>query len=163
MSEDNIEKGFDEGELADIMNEIENLEKEFEVSEVSNDKVAGASAPQGTSETEAPIGKKEGNEVESDVEEQSVKNNVISLVGKNNEVENKSVNRKSFGATGNETTLDFNVSGNIKFNLNFNFGSEMVELKIDHEKGLKINMSNGVEFTIPVATMTSQNNLKTGT
>lgn len=56
----------------------------------------------------------------------------------------------------NETTMNFSVSGNMRFRLNFTIGGENVSLYVDETSGLNIEMgTSGAKFTLPVNTATS--------
>lgn len=114
-----MDKGFNDDELADIMNEIESLEKDFT----------------------------EGSKPEHvEVAEQLVEQPVAEV--KPVEDENVHHIKKEVAALRQESSMNFSVTGDMKLNLNFDIGGKCVELHID-EDGFEIEVEGGMKFSIP--------------
>lgn len=157
MHEDD-EKSFNEAELQDIMSEIEDLEKEFEVSEppVAKNFAEVEETPiedvSDTSEREA---------FEQLVEEKSahVKADILPF-------DKTPVSQPSSPFSKNEVA--FEARGSMSMNLDFKIGTESAKLCIDptqglivtfsdvvlcinEEEGCVVTMENGMKFTIPLS------------
>ncbi len=115
-------KGFNDSELEDIMNEIENLE---------NDLAAESSEP----ENQVLESKVQNNKDEAPPQNGGNVVNIASVIGSHiPEV---------------ESSLNLKVEGKLGVNFSFNIGPNTVTLKIE-ESGLTIEMQNGAKFTIPL-------------
>ena len=140
-----MEKSFNDQELADIMNEIENLEKEFsseakpseakvvEVSPVSADEEQVLSEMVNSESFEAPI--------------ESQPSNIIAL--KNAEFKNTPVETAKTSTTSGNSSMSFKVEGDMKVDLSFQVDGETITLTVGSE-GLVIGLQGGATFNLPV-------------
>ena len=133
-----MEKGFNDQELADIMSEIEALEKEFEEpSHVEATPVMQELAHMDT-EVSTPVA-----HFEEPLE------NIIPMAKKETPMP---ANKPKTDAS---TSMSFHVEGNMNLQLSFTISGEEVKLHVT-EDGLKIEMDNGVSLNVPVKTVSSQ-------
>lgn len=124
-NDENLDQGFNDAELADIMNEIEGLEKEIE----ADKPVVAVSAAK---ENQA-----------SEVLEELVEAPVEKVVP---------ISKPKFteGAPTQASTMDINISGNMVVNLNFCVSGQTVALSLDEKSGLVIEMGSGGKFVLPL-------------
>lgn len=122
--DENLEQGFNDAELADIMNEIEGLEKDIEPATPVEAKVSDVG---------------EANEVLSELVETPVEK-VVPLA-------RAAKAKVSSSAT---SAMDISISGNMVVNLNFNVSGQSVSLSLDESQGLVIEMGNGGKFVLPL-------------
>lgn len=98
-----MDKGFNDDELADIMNEIESLEKEF------------SDAPAEKQVMEQLVDEPEADFVP--VEDKNVHH----------------IKKETPTASKQENAMSFSVHGDMKLNLSFDFGGKCVEIHIDED------------------------------
>lgn len=124
--------GFNDDELADIMSEIEDLEKDL------SDDPAPAKA---VKVEPAPIAVKEAS-----------KDVLLKLADMPEEKAIKAT-AKSYEASipASASKMEFCVAGNMAVNLTFHVGGESVCLTVDEAKGLVIEMNGGAKFTLPLS------------
>lgn len=165
---------FNESELHDIMSEIEDLEKEFEVEDVPmtlQEKIDAELAMELEEAAEAstvveaesivePIA-----ETEPIVEEVGAKAQVLDF----EKVAPIAVITPTTTSTNTSSGVSFAAHGQMSLNLDFMVGQETAKLTIDPVKGLvvtlsgvelcisedsgcTVSMENGMKFTIPLAT-----------
>jgi hypothetical protein len=162
--EQNVEQGFNEDELQDIMNEIESLEEEFSHSEPQKSKPVAKKASSTESE-DSTFSDEEMNEVLGELNNMSVeevehkqspkvepeKSNVHQL--KSSSVEKKVVSpapiHTNSSSSADGVSMNFSVSGNMSMNMNFNVSGTNIGLSIS-EDGLTINMDGGGKFVLPI-------------
>ena len=138
-----MEKGFNDDELADIMNEIENLEQEFTHEEVIDeqphlDEVA---------ESVAQMAKEE--ESEHEVFQEVVKMPVEDVIPLNTERESHMKTTHKVTNTQSNTAMNFSVEGDMKLDMSFLVNGSEVKLHISDD-GFEIEMEGGAKFTLPV-------------
>ena len=136
-----MEKGFNDQELADIMSEIESLEREF-----------ADEAP--VAQKEAPVAQEEVVEethTEPAVLHELAHKPVAETVLKTNH-EEKVVPMKKHAAPAASApaSLTFKVAGEMTVNLAFEVNGQSVALAVT-EDGLSIEMESGAKFTLPLA------------
>ncbi len=129
-----MEKGFNDQELADIMSEIESLEKEF-----SDEAPAQKAAPEEPSEDHTSPA----------VLRELVKKPEHETVLKTNQHADKAKPMKKSQAESAPASLSFQVSGQMAVNLNFEVNGQSVYLAVSDE-GLVIEMESGAKFTLPL-------------
>lgn len=158
------DKNFNDSELQDIMSEIENLEKEFETSDVDGAETHMTLQEQIDAELameiEAAAIKEEAEAEEMEAEIQ----NVASVIKPQIMPFEKPVSAQI--PKGSE--VSFAAHGQMSFNLDFKVGSDTAKLIVDPVKGLMItvagvelcinedsgctvSMENGMKFTIPLS------------
>ncbi|MBL7666089.1 MAG: hypothetical protein JNM93_13215 [Bacteriovoracaceae bacterium] len=118
------EKGFNDEELKDIMDEIENLEKEF-----------AEDAPE-----TSPVSHTSSSDVDMEVEKAMVEE----PVAKPNRVHPFKKH------SGSGSKLHFRVEGEMHVELSFEIAGRMVQLFVDPVAGLTIEMEDGAKFCLPV-------------
>lgn len=172
-----MEKGFNDDELADIMNEIESLEKEFsdEVQNVAADPVMEAeeevvaepqreevvAEPQheevvaGPQHEEVVAGPQHVTEQEVETVAQVTELPVDEVVEKHEPQDDENVHHfkkaanKVAPASFGHSSMSFNVEGNMKLDLAFNISGKNVSLNIT-EEGFELTLDNGMKFSIPL-------------
>jgi hypothetical protein len=136
-----MEKSFNDDELADIMNEIENLEKEY--------------ADQAAEESSA------SHEVEAEEHEPAEPAILRPLANKPLEETVLKTNRDEkvvplkaaspvAPAAGHHSSLSFKVEGQMSLSLSFEVNGQSVYLTISDD-GLDIEMETGAKFTLPMS------------
>jgi hypothetical protein len=154
-----VDQSFNDDELQDIMNEIEDLEKEF----------GGDS----TSEEEMVISKPKKTELQDKIDQEleAVANAMIPEADDSPEENVVAMENSTLAATPSPTSengahMDFSGSGQMNFNLDFNIGEHTAHLKVDgsngfvvemsgvyihinEEHGCTVEMSGGVKFNVP--------------
>jgi hypothetical protein len=118
--EQGMEKGFNDDELADIMSEIENLEREF-----------ADPAP-------------EENSVLQELAHKPVEESVLQT----NHEENKVLAMKHAPSNA-PATMSFKVEGQMSVELSFDVNGQSVSLSVS-EEGLSITTDSGAKFTLPM-------------
>jgi hypothetical protein len=157
-----MEKGFNDDELADIMNEIETLEQEFEA-DVEQEEQEESTSPEQEmqsieDEVDGAFKPEEMNAVLEDLAEMPEEDSVP--VSEEQPVDNVHQMQEPMPKHPQMTTpshhgaahsqMSFNVSGDMTLDLNFKFGSEDVHIWVDENQGFVIEMNSGAKFTIPV-------------
>lgn len=131
-----MEKGFSDGELADIMNEIESLEKEFsETNQVEETKIDH-----------------EHHQVLSDLAQMTVEE-----ATQTEEVYAENVQKFTHKNSQETSSLFFKISGQMQLELGFDVGGSNVVIHVDEESGLVVEMEGGMKFHLPVK---AKNHLK---
>lgn len=120
-----MEKGFNDEELADIMSEIENLEREFA------DEAPAAAAP-----------------VEEAVLHELAHKPMAETVLKTNHEESKVISMKHAPSQA-PATMSFKVEGQMSVHLSFDVNGQSVALSVSDE-GLTITTDSGAKFTLPM-------------
>ncbi len=116
-------KGFNEAELEDIMNEIENLEKEL-VDESPKEEAQVPAAevekvvPMRPAPVEAPVARPAA------VAQAPV--------------------------SGAPTSMDLSVAGTMGVELSFKVGEQTIQLKVSEQDGLVIELAGGAKFCVPL-------------
>lgn len=154
-----MEKGFNDQELADIMNEIENLEKEF-----AEETPAQHSAPEAHDEAPAEDFEafhEEAQEAEEidhtepavlrQLVEKPIEKVVPHAAPHHDKVVHmaKPVEKVSLQAAA-PVSLNFQVSGQMQLHLGFEVNGQALSLSVS-EAGLEIEMDSGAKFTLPLA------------
>ncbi len=119
-----MEKGFNDEELADIMSEIENLEREFA--------------------DEAP----QAEPAEDDVLHELAHKPVAQTVLKTNHEESKVISMKHAPSQA-PASMSFKVEGQMSVHLSFDVNGQSVSLSVSDE-GLSITTDSGAKFTLPM-------------
>lgn len=130
-----MEKSFNDQELADIMNEIENLEKEF--------------ATEGSSSSTTTVS--ETTEVLSDLVKEDL-GKVLPQAKINNIIPIKTNTTSKTSSP--STSMNFKVEGDMNIELSFQVDGETLSLSVGSE-GLVIHLQGGATFNLPIKT-TSQ-------
>jgi hypothetical protein len=141
-----VEQGFNDSELQDIMSEIESLEREF---------VEDEAAPVAEAESESPSSDEYFEEEAPEVEPAE---RVVSI-GKS---------APAAPVSGHAPHVDFTASGPMNFTMSFQMGEAEVGLNVDRESGLTlvmdqvefhvgaegcvVHMPGGAKFTLPFST-----------
>lgn len=165
---DTVEQSFNDSELEDIMNEIENLEKEFvEDGEKSPEDLALSEAPVSSLQDEidkevesfademtpvveeAPVAEVTAEVEEKEIEQEIVADAAVEMVEEEStdNVVQMPVAEVQAPTSNSGANMDFSASGEMSLNLNFKIGSETATLKVDGEGGLVVDMA-GVEVKI---------------
>lgn len=116
-----MEKGFNDEELADIMSEIENLEREF-----------ADPAPEETA-----------------VLQELAQKPVAETVLKTNHEESKVIAMKPSAHSAAPASMSFKVEGQMSVHLSFDVNGQSVSLSVT-EEGLNITTESGAKFTLPM-------------
>jgi hypothetical protein len=120
------EKSFNEDELEDIMNEIENLEKEFNEEEAPAPKAKAK--PAKVAPKPAP---------EEQHEEAPAK--VVAM------------HSQSSHQSSHPAKMHLSVAGDMEISLEFGIHGQTVSLSVDPQEGLVITMEGGAKFCLPLA------------
>ncbi len=172
--DNNTEQSFNDAELQDIMNEIENLEKEFvEESDTPQD-AATESVSEAPAETEEVHASQEAPQevAEEEVEDFSAEAEAYESEPTPTEPEATESNEDNVVAlkpvattSGEAGHMSFSGGGQMNMELNFSIGSEtatvnvvdgslVVEMAGVHlsltEEGCEVSMAGGVKFSVPV-------------
>lgn len=156
-----MEKGFNDDELADIMNEIETLEQEFEQdgeseAESQPEEVQAQQEDNDEAHSDGAFKPEEMNAVLEDLAEMSEEESVPqeeSQMSKPEQEKAPNIHQFPSGSSGGsaQTSMNFKVSGDLNLDLGFQFGSEQVHIFVSEDEGFVIEMSSGAKFTIPVS------------
>ena len=136
-----MDKSFNDDELADIMNEIESLEKEF-----------AESAPASEAETEEFAPTDEIDHTAPEVVSHIMSMPVEEVARKSNH-EEKVVPMKRVDhapQAHQHSTLSFKVEGQMTLSLAFEVNGQSVSLEIS-DAGLQIQMESGASFNLPMS------------
>ncbi len=154
-----MDKGFNDDELEDIMNEIESLEKEFsdngndEDHEPSLEEVAESVASLDEEERESSaehslLDQVAKMPVESVVPQQKIEkfdddshHNIVNL--------EKTPFTPSPKTSANNTAMNFKIEGDMQMELSFSINGSEVSLQIS-DNGFEIELEGGAKFTLPV-------------
>ena len=141
-----MDQGFNDDELADIMNEIESLEQEFS-EDVKPDQVEApreATEVAETAEVVSELSQKPIEEVEQAHKHAHDDQNVHSL-------KSESVDHDQYDSQHDwpSTSMDFSIEGDMKMNLFFNISGKTVHLHIN-KGAFEIELEGGMKFSIPV-------------
>ena len=169
-----MEKGFNDDELADIMNEIESLEQEFaedntviEDKEPNLDEVA-ASVLEMASEEEDSFTHTEEQYIEEEKSPESELLEEVAAMAVENIVPSQSIEKfddethhnvhqivtedkimkKSHSSTA-KTAMSFSVEGDMKLDLSFLVSGKEINLTVS-DNGFEIELEGGAKFTLPV-------------
>lgn len=129
-----MEKGFNDQELADIMSEIEALEKEFQDPEHQEPTSVMQELAEMSEETAIPTAQ------------------VIPMSVKEPTMTTKSTPTKT--TSDSQTSMSFHVEGNMNLQLSFTINGEEVKLHVT-EQGLNIEMQSGVSLNVPVKSVSA--------
>jgi hypothetical protein len=135
-----MDKSFNDQELSDIMKEIEALEDDLKVENVSAD----ASAMQEEELDMDPEVIKELAKLDEEIALPTTnldENPVLSF-------DKQKVPTPSKGAGAN-TAMSFKVQGDLNLDLHFEIGGKMVSLEVS-QNGLSIQMEGGITFNVPL-------------
>jgi hypothetical protein len=149
-----MDKSFNDDELADIMNEIENLEKEFaesvDAAPVDEPQAQAEAAEEPVEEAEEAI-----DHTEPEVLAELVSKPIEEVVHKTNHSE-KVVPMKKVEApvhhapvASGHSSLAFKVEGQMTLSLAFEVNGQSVSLEIS-DAGLQIAMDSGASFHLPM-------------
>jgi hypothetical protein len=134
-----MDKSFNDDELADIMSEIENLEKE--VAELSDH--APSSAPEAEVSDHGEEESHTSPEVLSHLADKSEDETVL----KTNHDEDNIVSLKPASAA--HSSMSFRVEGEMKVSLAIEVNGQQVSLDVT-EDGLHIELESGASFHLPL-------------
>ncbi len=153
------EQGFNEKELADIMNEIENLEAEFDG---AAEKTGAAS--QDEEDVDAPPQACEEDAKEEVVEEEPVvAQKPVPTPAKPKVVASPPAQVSPISKSANDCVpaqMEFHVQGDLQMNLKFYFGETWVKFSATPSDGLLIEMPGGMRFSLPVPSVAAQKSKK---
>ena len=154
------DKGFNDSELEDIMNEIEELEKDF-AEESKKKQVDELSEALGIEEEvvdmsdlrveDVEIGKTELQQVIDDEVESIIREEIDNSAQEEimDAIEDKIISFEE-NRPSHESSMDFSVAGQMELKLNFNVGGQLVHIYLNEKEGLTIEMDGGAKFTIPM-------------
>lgn len=137
-----MEKGFNDQELADIMNEIEALEKEFQDPDHQEATPVMQELAEMDEEESVPVS--EFNEAPAA--------QVIPMTVKEPVMTTKSTPKTT--STDSSTSMSFHVEGNMNLQLSFTINGEEVKLHVT-DQGLNIEMQSGVSLNVPVKSVSA--------
>ncbi len=129
-------QGFNDSELADIMSEIEDLEKDLEaqtVETINNSVVAKAQSPE-----------------MKEVLEEFVQESVDKVIPFSKKSPTVAPMKSEMPVGGQNSTMNFTVAGNMTINLAFNVSGQTINLTLDEAQGLVIEMHGGAKFCLPL-------------
>ena len=175
-----MDKGFNDDELADIMNEIESLEQEFtDEVEAKKEPVQAQNEPsvqnmdnvedhqndveESDQNVETVVAKQHQEEdSESEIDE-AFQNSPEPSVAVLKDVAKKPVeevtsihhahdDQSSFHTSNSsaQTSMSFKVEGDMKLDLAFNISGSEVQLSVN-EHGLEIGLEGGAKFSVPLS------------
>lgn len=172
-----MEKSFNDDELADIMNEIESLEKEF-----TEESEAQVSAPQQEEISESEEFEEEifdskptlddidPLEAHSDDDSQVVRevaptldaekqvlkkvvskpvDEVVHLSSAPQKSHSMPTHHSAVHGDPAHTSMSFNVEGDMRLSLSFNVAGKTVQLCVN-DQGLELEMDGGIKFSVPL-------------
>lgn len=147
-----MEKSFNDQELADIMSEIENLEREFAT---DNTVEAVAEVPAPIEEIEETVAEEEHHEVIAELAAVPAEKAVLKTNHQDTVVPFKTPTPAPvFAPTAQTSTsapasMSFQVQGDMAVNLSFTVEGQTVSLSVSSE-GLCIETEGGAKFILPV-------------
>jgi hypothetical protein len=138
---DSMEQGFNDQELADIMSEIESLEKDYEEVEPQKD-------------LQQMVDEEIATKVEEAVEEAVVEEPVeepakVTAIKPHVSVPHKPVHHVPTQAP-QHTSMSFNVEGEMKLNLKFWVNGQEISLAVEPNEGFVIELAGGAVFKVPL-------------
>lgn len=158
-----MDRGFNDDELADIMSEIENLEQDFK----EEPQVEAAQSIEETQVEEAPkeaapVAEQEESSLEEEVSA-AKQSEVLEELSEMSEEEVVPVqqhdaqvhqihNAPASKTCGTNTSMSFQVSGDMAVQLSFNVSGHEIQLSVSEHEGLVIGMDSGAKFTVPFVT-----------
>lgn len=137
-----MEKGFNDQELADIMNEIEALEKEFQDPDHQDATPVMQELAEMDEEESVPV---------SEFKEAPAAQ-VIPMTTKEPLMTTKPTQKTT--STDSSTSMSFHVEGNMNLQLSFTINGEEVKLHVT-DQGLNIEMQSGVSLNVPVKSVSA--------
>jgi hypothetical protein len=194
MSDDNqnADGSFNDNELQDIMNEIENLEKDF-IEEQSSTEIEATSEVEelkaeaiDSSENES---QSESDDLQSTIDAEIEELNAITevtQVDESEEIEQTdnviSIMQEpatQIASTYSGSPVELTCHGDMNFNMNFSLGESTANVKVDKQTGLSveldgvsftvneesgcsISLPGGIKFTVPLTSASSTANKKAG-
>jgi len=145
---DSMEQGFNDQELADIMSEIESLEKSYEEVEPQKD-------------LQQMVDDEIANKVEEQVEEKPVVEQVeekpvvepakVTAIKPHVVAPSKPHVPHPVSNVGHQTSMSFNVEGEMKLNLKFWVNGQEISLAVEPHEGFVIELAGGAVFKVPLA------------
>jgi hypothetical protein len=153
-----MDKGFNDDELEDIMNEIESLEKEF--TQVA-DQLDHEPSLEEVAKSVMSLSEDEEQDVDNSLLEQVAKMPVDEVIPqkKINKFDDDShhniihLEKKSHipqpKTQSNNTAMKFNIEGDMQMELSFVINGTEVNLQINDD-GFEIELEGGAKFTLPV-------------
>jgi hypothetical protein len=135
MSDD---QNFNDDELAEIMNEIENLEDDMQIVQEEPDEF--------TVVNEVQEAKSVLEEVVSMPEEEVIPTNVVEMANP--------VTSTPPSTSGNKTSMNFSIDGQMTVDMGFTIGGQFVAISVN-EDGFEISMESGAKFSIPLENQSS--------
>ncbi len=126
-----MDKGFNDQELADIMNEIESLEKEFQDPDHQEATPVMEALAEMDEEVSVPV------------------TNIVPMTAKKSTPTPSATSK-----TDSSTSMSFHVEGNMNLQLSFTINGEEVKLHVT-ETGLNIEMQSGVSLNVPVKSVSA--------
>lgn len=164
-----MEKGFNDDELADIMNEIESLEQEFVEDSGSNDEpnqeveehqAVQVGPEQSGPEVEQPVAATQQSkfskapEVDHEMKEVLDELSQMPVEKTVPHAQEQKVHPLKKPSTSSQpsghTSMQFFVEGNMHMDLGFNIGGQQVKIHVGGHEGLVIELDSGVKFTVPL-------------
>jgi len=139
------EKSFNEGELKDIMAEIETLEQEMKSEPVEVVEEVAESDPVMEALDEPNTSPESDNQLMENLSEMTIAPEAISkdISEKVFKIERPAAKEKSL------TKMDFSVEGNMSLNLNLNVSGQSISFYINRDEFV-VEMGNGARFTLPI-------------
>lgn len=178
MADNDVEKSFNDDELADIMSEIESLEQEFEEeppveSEAPVEQEVSSQSPQDVADEvmasdEVAEEFVEEAEVDDPVEQvfeektEEVKEVVSEMVEKPVEevvpapspapapVHHISTPKNDWKPSGAQTSMSFCVEGDMKLSMSFHVSGKEFNVWVDEKDGFVIELDGGAQFKVPI-------------
>lgn len=162
-----ITQGFNEDELADIMSEIEGLEKDLNAEavavydkvetkmEAKSDPVEKPVVEEKVVATKA-VTSEPAAETDHDLMEEFVQEPIEKVLPFTHRSPTVAPVKSEKISTDYKqtTTMDFTVAGNMAVKLSFNVSGQTINLTMDESAGLVIEMHGGAKFCLPIATAT---------
>lgn len=162
-----MDQGFNDDELADIMNEIESLEQEFQEETAPEAQVQAEPAPEEAKVEQQPevVAEKVEEPQNEAVQEPEPQTEVVEKLAQKSDEEIQQVQSQqhddhnvhaikqdvsSHKSSWQETSMNFSVEGDMKMNLFFNIAGKSVALHI-HEGSFEIELEGGMKFSVPVS------------
>jgi hypothetical protein len=128
-----MDKSFNDDELSDIMKEIEALEDNFE--EAEDEKLEASPVMEELAQMDEKISLPAATELKDEGQ-------ILPMSSHSN-------HSKPKANTQGSSSMSFKVSGDLKLDLQFEVGGNVVALHVN-EHGLSIEMDGGMTFSIPL-------------
>ena len=145
---DSMEQGFNDQELADIMSEIESLEKDYEEVEPQKD-------------LQQMVDEEIATKVEEPIEEEPVVEQVVEtakvtaikphVVAPSKPQVSHPAPQHAVHHPSHQTSMSFNVEGEMKLNLKFWVNGQAISLAVEPNEGFVIELAGGAVFKVPLA------------